>query len=344
VTARLLAYPLQLRLTIMPPFLRASIVLAAATSIGCSAPVMDDVADASGAMTEGVVLVERTVTGDGATQTNVSAKFMRLSTPVDADLAERVVGSKLDVPAPGSCRPVTFGTASTVNGEASARNVLGSIELIDVGDVTLRAGAALMPLSVRAFPDVGDLVSGMFYTSRDAASDLPAGATYTLEGTGSGLVDRFTIDAEAPSALEDVRVSGAALADGIALDEGAPVTVVWRESGGPLDASSPASRGDLVLIDVSASSGASIRCSFRDSGKAVLPGWILRSTTLGALPATATVAVHRVRERAFASPGIDTGEVRFDLSVIGRVFVTSPPAARADPILVPLATRGAPQP
>ncbi len=85
--------------------LRASVLLAAA-AVGCSAPVMDDVADASGAMTEGVVLVERTVAGDGATQTNVSAKFMRLSTPLDPDLAERVVGSKLDLPAVGSCRPL----------------------------------------------------------------------------------------------------------------------------------------------------------------------------------------------------------------------------------------------
>ena len=55
--------------------------------------------------------------------------------------------------------------------------------------------------------------------------------------------------------------------------------------------------GHVVLVDVSASSGASIRCAFHDSGKAVLPGWILSTRTLGAFPATATVAVHRVRER-----------------------------------------------
>ena len=56
----------------MPSLLRASIFLAAVTGIGCSAPVVDDVADASGAMTEGVVVVERMVSGDGATQTNQS--------------------------------------------------------------------------------------------------------------------------------------------------------------------------------------------------------------------------------------------------------------------------------
>jgi len=312
----------------MPSFLRASILLAAATTIGCSAPVLDDVtdlADASGAMTEGVVLVERTVAGDGVTQTNVSAKFMRLSSPLDPDLSERVVGSKLDLPAAGSCRPIASGTVSgTVDGsldKSRARSSHGTIELIDVGDVSLRAGTAAMPLAVRAFPDVGDLVSGMFYTSQDATSDLPAGATYTLEGTGAGLVDRFAIDAQAPSALDDVRIGEAALSDGVALDEGAPVTVRWRGPESSL-VSAPGP-GDLVLVDVTASSGAAIRCSFRDEGKAVIPGWILRAGTLGALPATATLAVHRVRERAFTSPGIDVGEVRFDLSVMGRVFVTA---------------------
>ena len=163
----------------MPLSLRASIPLVAtvvAVAAGCSAPVVDDVADASGAMTEGVVLVERTVAIDGAVQTNVSAKFMRLSTPADPDLAERVVGSKLDQPSVGACRRLA---TETVIRKTRALN-FGTIELIDVGDVTLRIGAAAMPLAARAFPDVGDLVSGMFYTSRDATSDLPAAATYTL--------------------------------------------------------------------------------------------------------------------------------------------------------------------
>jgi hypothetical protein len=150
---------------------------------------MDDTMDAAGAMTEGVVSVERLVAGDGA-QTNVSAKFMRLSSPVDGDVAARVVGAKIDAPSVGSCRRVTDGARVSAG--------LGTIELIDVGDVTLQTGSARMPLAVRAFPDVGDLVSGMFYTSLDAASDLPAGATYTFEGTGSGPVDRFTVEAEAP--------------------------------------------------------------------------------------------------------------------------------------------------
>ncbi len=303
---------------------RASILIIAAAAAGCSAPVVDDVADANGAMTEGVVVVERRVGGDGATQTNVSAKFMRLSTPVDPDLAERLVGSKLDWPVSADpAHPIPdYGVCRAVGAAQPDTHppALGTIELIDVGDVTLRAGSSVMPLAPRAFPDVGDLVSGMFYTSPDTASDLPVASTYTLEGTGAGIIDCFTVDADAPPTLEDVRIGDAALVDGVPLDEGAPLTLRWN-------AGQNGAR-DLVLIDVGAASGASVRCAFPDEGKALLPAWVLRGATLGALPATATVAVHRVRERSFVAPGIDAGEVRFDLSVIGRVLVT-PRAALA---------------
>jgi hypothetical protein len=262
---------------------------------------MDDTTDAAGAMTAGVVSVERLVTGEGA-QTNVSAKFMRLGSPVDAEVAARVVGAKFDVPSVGACRRVTD-TARVSTG-------LGSIELIDVGDVTLHTGSARMPLAVRAFPDVGDLVSGMFYTSLDATSDLPAGATYTLEGTGSGTVDRFTVEAEAPPPLDDVRVSGAPLLDSVTVEPGAPVTIQWSTAGGTRS-------GDLVLVDASADSGASVRCTFADRGFGVLPASALGSASAGAI----TLTVHRVRERSFMATGIDAGEIRFDLSVMGRVSV-----------------------
>jgi hypothetical protein len=292
---------------------RASILFAAAAAAGCSAPVADDAADANGAMTEGVVVVEHRMAGDGTAQTNVSAKFMRLSTPVDPDLAERLVGAKLEVPSYEGAALQAVGVCRQTSSSApdAPRGALGTIELIDVGDLTLRSGSALMPLAPRTFPDVGDLVSGMFYTSPDTVRELPTHTTYSLESSGSSFVDRFTIDAEAPPALDDVRIGDTALADGVTLDEGAPATIHWTAS----DAR------DLVLVDVSAPSGASVRCAYPDQGTANLPGWVLRGTTLGALPATATVTVHRIRERSFVAPGIDAGELRFDLSVLGRVVV-----------------------
>jgi hypothetical protein len=193
------------------------------------------------------------------------------------------------------------------------------------------AGAVTrVPLAVRAFPDVGDLVSGMFYTSRDAASDLPAGALYTLEGTGSGQVEHFSIDAEAPPALEDVRVGSSPLVDSApvtmggpersphppSVQAGAPLTVRWRGADHPQS-------GDVIMVEISGPSGSAVRCSFPDQGHGVLPAGTLPSSG-----SSATISVHRVRGRAFSAPGIDSGEVRFDLSVIGRVVIGSRAAAQ----------------
>lgn len=283
--------------------------------------MVEDVADANGSMTEGVVLVERAVSRDGSAQTNVSAKFMRLSAPTDPDLAEQVVGAKLDLPAIGSCR-LQAPTEAKV--DRRTRSALGTIELIDVGDVSLRAGSSAMSLAVRAFPDVGELVSGMFYTSPDTTRALPAGTLYTLEGTGSGAIDRFTIEADAPPAPEQVRVAGTPLTESISLDPDAPATVEWT-------AGVATPRKDLVLVDLSVPSGAAIRCAFNDEGSATLPSWVLKSKELGPLPATATLAVHRIRQRSFTGPGLDTGEMRFDLSVMGHVVIAPAASPRPQP-------------
>ena len=152
----------------MPLPSRVTLVVAALLGAGCSAPVVDDITDASGGMTEGIVLVERAVSGDGATQTNVSAKFMRLSAGADIDLAERIVGTRLEIPAVGRC--ITMSPVDVAE-KTPRLTSLGPIDLIDVGDVTvnIRTDAraepmSSMPLAARAFPDVGDLVSGVFWT------------------------------------------------------------------------------------------------------------------------------------------------------------------------------------
>jgi hypothetical protein len=299
------------------PSLRAVSLLLALLGAGCSAPVVDDVADASSALTAGVVLVERVVASDGATQTNISAKFMRLSVASDVEMAERVVGSRLDLPRLGACMRLPAGGAGE---QAASLASLGPIERVDVGDVTMRVRASApisgpapaMPLALRAFPDVGDIVSGVFYTSPDAARDLPAGEAYVVDASGSSAIDRFSIEASAPSAPEDVRVGGALLTDGVTLEDGVSAQVRWR--------SGDAGRGDLVFLDVSGPSGAAVRCAFKDAGEALVPGALLRSSSFGGNGATATLAFHRVRHRDFAPglAGLDAGEIRFDLSVVGR--------------------------
>jgi len=273
----------------------------------------DEAASATNYTTQALVLVERTA-GDGQfVQTNVSAKFMRLAANADLDVAERVVGgSWLDLPPDGECRPLA---AFAGTDEAPALSSLGAVELLDVGDLSITAESRSMPLATRAFPDVGGLISGVFYTSRDARNDLPAPGRYVLENSGSNVLDKFSIGADAPANPENIRVGSVDLSEAVVLEEGAATNLSWRVSD---------NSNDRVYIDLTAPSGAGIRCSYKDSGEAVLPAGAVASKVWGALPAAITIAVHRTRKGSFTATGIDEAELRFDFSVVGKATIVAP--------------------
>jgi hypothetical protein len=266
--------------------------------------------------------------------TNISAKFLRVPVAADPDMVERVVGSELDLPSAGECKTVP--AAGSAGADPSA---VGPIELFDVGDLTLRTRAGSMPLAARAFPDVGDRVSGVLYTSPDAASDLPAPGKYLLEGSASTVdsaprpraaspgasMDHFTIEAEAPAAPAEVTIGGRALTEGIELAEGEAIDIGWRA---PSDASAGA-KDDVTYVEIVAENGVAARCAFDDRGRGTLPASLLRQAGFGKLPMVATLAVHRVRQSTFQVPGIDSGEVRFDVSVAAGVTLGAGSLARS---------------
>ncbi|EYF06292.1 hypothetical protein [Chondromyces apiculatus] len=297
---------------------REAVLIVASSALaatGCSTPVVD-MADANGVVTQGLVLVERSAVEGASAQTNVSAKFMRLPATADADLAERIVGSPFDRPPVGTCLPVG-GARGATEEPAPSFSGTGPIELLDVGDVTVRTREAPLALAARAFPDVGDLVFGVFYTSRDTSSELPAPARYTIDSSGSALLERFSFDADAPASPEDVRLGDVDLSDEAVIEEGKSVLLTWR-------ALDTAHVDDRIYVDVIAASGAAVRCGFEDTGRGVLPASALHVRASEGQPTSVTVAVRRVREVPFAAHGIDFGEVRFDLSVLGKARLVSP--------------------
>lgn len=285
---------------------------------GCAAPVVDDdITNPTSYTTEAIVLVERTAADGQFVQTNVSAKFMRLGSGADVDVAERVVGgSWLDLPPDGECRPLS---AFAGTDETPALSGLGSIELLDVGDLSITAESTSMPLATRAFPDVGGLISGVFYTSRDARSDLPAPGRYVLESSGSGVLDKFAIGADAPANPEAVRIGNVDLADGVLLEEGIATNLAWRMPEVLPDARKH--DDDRVYVDLTAPSGLGMRCTFKDSGEAVLPANVTTSKVWGALPAAVTMSLHRIRRGQFVASGIDDAQLRFDFSVVGKATI-----------------------
>jgi len=327
---------------------RLAPAIALAALVGCSAPVVegDDVDEAQSV--QGFVVVER-IAAEGAVQTNVSAKFVRISS-ASADAlvaqgagAQGIVGGLLEMPSIGECVAMSvaggLGDGAGEDGEVELDEI-EPMHLIDVGDVTLRSVSSggtetLIPLAPRAFPDVGDLVSGVFYSSPDVERDLPAPALYTLESTGASDFDRFVIDARAPQPPERVFVDGRSLATSSAdeplmLLAGSDLRVEWMTPS-RADEDDATETTDLVYIDVvSARSGQAVRCAFADEGRGVVPGALVASESL--LGST-TIGLHRVRTRELGAPSsdsldsdrpapdIDFGQIRFDLSLVGWAIV-----------------------
>lgn len=289
---------------------RESIFFAGALvfATGCSGQVVAT-ADANSSTTEALLTVESAAPADGSSlaRAHASARFVRMQAGGDDTLATRLVGAALALPALDRCEPVE-GLQEPGMPLAS----LGPIDLIDAGEVTVEAGSNRSALVTRAFPDVVDLISGVVYTTRDAADPLPAPAAYTFHVTGSAQLAPVDIDAIAPPPPQDVRIDGLALAnDGATMPRG-DLVVAWG----------PGAADDVVYVDLTSVDGAThTRCTFLDNGAATVPA--------DALPAsgTMTVSIHRVHRQTLSATGLDGGEVRFDLATFGTLTLAAPAAS-----------------
>jgi hypothetical protein len=280
------------------PYLALPLLCAA--GFGCSASLAtqaDPDAEVSSS-SAAIVMIERTVSVDDSARAEAVARFVRMrSGAVDND-ALRMVGAAIDFPAMGTCTPSPAAHALET-GPARA------VRLIDVGVVGLEANGMQTSLQARRLPDIVDLVSGVVYSTRAPDPDtFPSEVSYTLHAAGRTELDLAPLraSATAPHDLEDLLVAGQdpRTPGGPFLPPEAAAGLTWREG----------SHDDVVYVDVSQSTavGASnVRCLFEDSGHAVLAASALTNED-------GLLIVHRLHREAFTSPGIDTGEIRFDFA------------------------------
>ncbi len=215
----------------------AFLTLALFAATGCSAVVSGspEEADAQSTSVTGVVVVDRTVSGEEAARGEASARFVRLRGAID-DGALRLVGAGLDLPALGEC--------AIVRDQTSTR----AVELLDVGAISLESASQRIALSQRQVPDVVDLVSGSVYSARIDEATVPSSADVAVMVSGSADVPAFSVRARTPEAPSNVRVTMGA--SSVALD--------WVPAH------------DAIYVDVSSPFGGS-RCSFADDGHASIP-------------------------------------------------------------------------
>jgi hypothetical protein len=291
---------------------------------GCSAVVDDNPGEDEAAVeaTEQAirakVSVQRTAAATAADQpagqlsTHVAARFVRVSGGLDFETAERIIGTgELDAAAPYGCA-WRDGTLPFGRGASSH----GAIELLEMGDIVLRAGADRLALAPRAFPDVGELVSGVVYTSRDGSADLPDATTYELEVNGPG-DEVFTVLAEAPAAPRGLRLGGAALTDGddLVFAANEALEIAWEPSA--------AIQGDRIYVTVSDDDdGQAFSCVFPETGSASIPAGLLAFAAGTQLD----FIVHRHRRASVELPSLHPDHagsaiVDFDFAVAFRAVL-----------------------
>ncbi len=249
---------------------------------GCSAQLSAsaDGADAESASVTGVVIVERTVSGEDAPRSDVSARFVRVREGAE-DEALRLVGANLDLPVLGTCAP------TQVAAEAAPKTV----RLMDVGAVSIEADGQTTPLLARRVPDVVDLISGSVYSAR---TDVAGETAITVRVGGGNDVAPFAVSGDAPDAVSGLQISGLDPSGEVPLPAATPVDLTW-------DAGT-----DLIYVDVSGATGIT-RCAFGDDGHAVLPSSVLQDDR-------GTLVVHRVRSQDAQAAGLAGVELRFDFA------------------------------
>jgi hypothetical protein len=268
----------------------------------CSGNVVTT-SDASTTSTQALLSVERTAaTTDlrSAARVHASAYFLRLQSGADRMLAARLVGATDRLPAAGQCD-----TAAVLGDQGMALASLGPVDLVDVGEVALEASQIRATLAARAFPDVVDLVSGVVYTTRDFMADpVPGQGAYTFRVSGSSALQPMALSGQAPGPLEHLYVGGYALRGEPIVLPREDLAITWQPPAG----------ADLVYVELASAEDGPlerVRCTFPNEGRAVIEGAVLPKAV------AQTIAVHVIHREDVAAPGLDRGEIRFDLATSG---------------------------
>jgi hypothetical protein len=267
----------------------------AGAALACSAEVGPERGTAETGSTRAVIAVTRSAPAGAPedARADAFAGFVRTAADADPQVALRLAGLGLDLPAVGECR----------KGARADAPGLAAFELLDAGEVTLVAGSAVTTLAPRAFPTITDSISGVVYTTRDrTAAPLPAASSYTVAATGSSVLDAVSGEGQAPALLAGVELGGEPFENVESAPTERDLTLRWT----------PGAVGDRVYVEIVGAEPST--CAFADeSGKGTIP--------VSALPAqgSAAVSIHRLREATFSDLGLAQGALRFDFELSGSV-------------------------
>jgi hypothetical protein len=240
-------------------------------------------ADKSGTLA--LVRLERVTQNDGAPARVVANAKVARYTGIDGGAVLSLLGAS-DRDGEG-CTVASRLNDLSLNPEAR-------VELLSIGDISVRAGGRTQQLSPRLFPDLAATASGWFYAGNgELAAELDE---YTIGAPGEQGVGRFELSVAAPADVAALDVAGVGLDDGGALSRAHDAELTWE----------PEDLRDRIELEVYAGTSV-LSCTVRDDGHFVLPQTKLVS--LESDPQASLVA-RRVRVISADMQGIETAYVR----------------------------------
>jgi len=217
----------------------------------------------------------------------VNAKVARFS-GLDGTAALRLLGA--DVREVESCTLVSRLDDFQLAPEAR-------VQLLAVGDISLRVGELAHTLSPRLFPDLATTASGWFYAGN---AELPIGGSeldeYVLSAPGEQNVGRFEVSLAAPGDVLGLELLGQSLERDGVMARAADAELTWE----------PEDLRSRVEIEVHAA-GNVLSCAARDDGRFVLPQSKLASLEPDS---AASLVLRRVSVVAADMQGVESAYVR----------------------------------
>jgi hypothetical protein len=291
--------------------------LAAAAPTGCgpdrdaagTSPSADTALTSQGSITATLHRYVESGASEPYEEFGVTALFPRYR-PSDAALVDTLVGERvpeIDVAidqceSPAPLVPLRPRRLSTTDG--------ATIELADVGDLSVEYSGKRITLPTQTFPDLLHVIDGVTYVGDDEHGlRFEPAQTYTVHASGTDEVAHFDVVLDAPEDLGDVALDGVSPSEQTpVVRRGAPLAITWEGGGG---------YGDEVIATVSWSSMGlplSMSCRMRDDGSFVVPGEMTAALQDPLVAGEAEMTVSRVRQTAFRAKGLASGELSFVLS------------------------------
>ena len=204
---------------------------------------------------------------DGLDRLQVAAVFGDIERGDVGVLADLVGRTSVGLPAPELDSCVRLADPAHNLGPRSGTPPLGYMQLLDVGNVELRAGKQVLPLRVQMVPNLFEATRGVRYdVERDMSRSWLAAGTLHVVATGGDGVPPFDVKIDVPRPVRVTWVGSHPVrgAQVPAPPEGEDLTLRWGSVDGAADL-------DLLLgADVPAGLGW-LHCRLKDDGEFTVP-------------------------------------------------------------------------